>query len=262
MKRKIPLRLRQTTPALAMASIPTAALAQSALASIPAVEMSLTAYLIIAFLLVLSIMMFFLFQHRFHKAATELKGVTAELGGTRQRLVEANRQLEVSQKEHQATERRYQNILFDAKTGMFQMDLAGKCTYLNTAMQEMSGLYPKKALKEGLASAIHPDDRAAFHAAWRAFADGNAEFDQVFRFLHAKGREVHVACRVNKVYDAKKEVESYIGWAADVTEFHAAQLQERAATERYEHFVGETIEGFYKLAPPTPIALTGDPREI
>jgi PAS domain S-box-containing protein len=263
MKRKTPLILRPSILALAAVSIPAATLAQTTLkqttlANMLPVEMSLAAYLIIAFLLVFSIMMFFLFQHRFNKAATELKGVTAELGGTRQRLVETNRQLDVSQKEHKATEQRYQGILFDAKTGMFQMDLAGKCTYLNTAMQEMSGLYPKKALKEGLASAIHPDDREDFHAAWRAFADRNQEFDQVFRFCHAKGREVHVSCRVNKVYNAKKEVESYIGWTADVTKFHAAQLQERAATARYEHFVGETIEGFYKLAPPAPIALKGD----
>ncbi|VGO11610.1 hypothetical protein PDESU_00155 [Pontiella desulfatans] len=245
-----------------LVALPTAAFAQTTLANMLPVEMSLTSYLIIGFMLIISIVMFFLFQRRFHTASLQLKDVTSELGSTRKRLVESNQQLELSKHELKSTADRYQNILFDAHVGMFQMDVFGKCTYINTSLQEMSGLYPKKALKEGLASAIHPDDREAFQTAWNSFVENNGTFNEVFRFRQAKERDVHVSCRANKIFNEKKEVESFIGWVTDVTQFHEAQLAEQAATARYEHFVAETIEGFYQLAPKTPIALSSSPDKM
>jgi PAS domain S-box-containing protein len=245
-----------------VALLPAVALAQSALASLVPVEMSMTSYGIIGFMLVLSILMFFMYQHRFNTASHELKDLASELGSTRKRLVETSQSLELSQQELKNTTNRYQNILFDAHVGMFQMDLAGNCTYVNTALQEMSGLYPKKALKEGLSIAIHPDDREDFIAAWKAFTENNETFNQVFRFRLAKGHDVYVTCRANKVVNEKKEVESYIGWVADITLFHEQNLVHEAATARYEHFVSETVEGFYKLVPEKPLALSATPATM
>ena len=219
-----------------------------------------TSYLvIIGFLLALTAILFFIFHRRYNAVANELKDITAELGSTRQRLTDSGKELEQEQKEHKATSSRYQGILFDAKVGMFQMDADGSCTYINTALQEMSGLYPKKALKEGFASAVHPDDRPAFQAAWKAFRDEDKPFNENFRFRFTKGRDVleeHVACRANKIYNAKKEVESYIGWVTNVSALHELQLVQEAETARYGRFVAETIEGYYKLAPKEPIPLS------
>ncbi len=229
--------------------------AQSQSAKIAPVELNTTSYVILGASLILGIISFIIFKQRLGSASGALKDVTGELSSTRQRLVDTSAQLETAEQEHKATSNQYQGILFDAHVGMFQIDLNGKCSYINTALQEMSGLYPKKALTEGLPSAIHPDDQAAFKAAWDNFVKSNETFNQIFRFRLAKEREVHVTCRANKVLNEKKEVESYIGWVTDVTNFHEEQLRHQATTARYDYFVSETIEGYYQLVPESPIPL-------
>ncbi|MDF7824348.1 PAS domain S-box protein [Pontiellaceae bacterium B12227] len=237
--------------------------AQRQQAIIIPVEMSMTAYLIIGTLLILSVSMFFIFQRRFNTASKELDDVTTELGVTRHRLTETSQQLEQEKSEHQETSTRYTNILFEANVGMFQLDLAGKCTYINTALQEITGLYPKKALKEGLECAIHPEDKNAFASAWEEFVNnGENFFEHQFRFLRSKGQETLVVCKANKVLDAYKDVESYIGWVTDVTPFHNQTLLHQAETARFEHFVSEAVEGFYRLMPDSPIPLSSKPERL
>ena len=214
---------------LASALLPIASHAQNPKAIIIPVEMSLTAYLLIGFLLIFSVLMFFIFQRRFNTASRELNDVTSELGITRNRLTETGQQLEQEKSEHQETSTRYTNILFEANVGMFQLDLSGKCTYINTALQEITGLYPKKALKEGLESAIHPEDQKIFMDAWDNFVNKDeTSFEHQFRFIRAKGQETRVVCKASKIRDAYKDVESYIGWVSDVTPFHTETLMQQA----------------------------------
>ena len=241
---------------IGLSLLPKTSQAQMELASLIPVEMSMTTYLIIGAMLVFFILLFFVFQRRFNATSLALKDITSELETTRQRLVDTSQNLDQSQQELKTTSNRYQGILFDANIGMFQMDTDGTCSYINTALQEMSGLYPKKALKEGLTSAIHPDDLDAYTTAWKAFVESDEPFNHSFRFRLAKGREVHATCRANKVLNEKKEAESYIGWVSNETAFHEENLVQQAATARYENFVDETIEGHYRLAPESPIALS------
>lgn len=238
-----------------MALLPVTTQAQNEVPNLIPIELSMTNYLIIGFFLALTILMFFIVQRRFQITSRALKDLTSELGTTRQRLIDTNSQKEMSEKEHKATNSRYQGILYDANVGMFQIDVNGTCSFINTALQKMSGLYPKKAMKEGLPSAIHPDDRANFKAAWDAFLESNETFNQDFRFRLSKNREVHVTCRANKVINDKKEVESYIGWVSDVTPFHTEKLKQQAEMARYEYFVDETVESYYQLAPKSPVSL-------
>ena len=230
-------------------------------AAIP-VHMNMPSFLIIGALLLVTTTMFFAFKARFNSTNQELKDITSELSQTRQHLTESNRKLEKTGADLKNTTNRYQGILFDAQVGMFQMDLNGKCTYINTAMKEISGLYPKKALKEGLQSALHPDDRKTFQEAWTAFTGKNKPFQLRCRFKHAKGREVHVVCKVNKVLNERKDAESYIGWVSDVTALHEEGLQQEAHTARYARFIDETIEGYFQLVPENPIPLTDSAAQM
>lgn len=225
------------------------------LAAVLPIEMGLPTFLIIGALLLYSIILFFIFKSRFNGANVELKDVTAELRHTRERLTETSQTLEKTDKNLKNTTQRYQGILFDAEVGMFQMDLDGKCTYINSALQKMSGLYPKKALAEGLQSAIHPDDRAGFNKSLKSFSKSDQPFSLSFRFKPARSPEVHVACRASKVLNENKDAESYIGWITDVTGFHEEKIREQAATAHYAHFIAETIEGYFHLSPEAPIPL-------
>jgi PAS domain S-box-containing protein len=243
--------------------LPAVSQAQNTRALIIPVEMSMTAYLIIGFLLLVSIMMFFIYQRRFNITARELNDVTSELSVTRTRLAETGSRLEQEKTEHLGTTERYTNILFDANVGMFQIDLNGKCTFINTTLQEMSGLYPKKALKEGIESAIHPADKQMFRNEWDAFvSDDQSTFEHSFRFLAAKGREVYAVCKANKVRNTRKDVESYIGWVSDITPYHEEVLSHQEETGHFETFVSETIEGYYKLIPESPISISSKSEKI
>lgn len=227
------------------------------------VQINMGVFMGIGALLLLSIIMFFVFKARFNSTANELKDLTNELSQTRLHLTKSNRQLEKTETDLKNTTSRYQGILFDAQVGMFQMDLNGTCTYINTAMQEISGLYPKKALKEGLHSALHPDDRSTFQEAWANFvADGETLFQLRCRFKHAKGRTVYVDCKANKIFNEKKEIESYIGWVSDITTLHEEGEEMEAHTARYAQFVDETIEGYFQLIPTSPIPITNSPNQM
>ncbi len=229
------------------------------------VQMSMTSYLLIAFLLVFSLIMFFIFQRRFIKKDMELQDITNELENTRSRLSNTGKELDLTQRDLKETKDLYQGILFDACVGMFQIDLDGSCIYINSAMQEMSGLYLKKAQNEGFSSAVHPDDRARFNAAWKQFIDGNEPFSLDFRFQLKKGRKtksVHVFCKASRVLNAKKQVESYIGWVSDITNYHERELRQQAETARYSHFVSKTHEAYYQLKPEEPIPLSSTTSEI
>lgn len=226
------------------------------------IQLNLGVFVGIGTLLLLSIIMFFVFKARFNHANNELKDITSELSQTREHLTVSNHKLEKTELDLKNTTNRYQGILFNAQVGMFQMDLKGTCTYINTTLQELSGLYPKKALKEGLHSAMHPDDRKAFQEAWTAFTEKDAPFQLRFRFKHAKGREVYVDCMANKVRNEKKEIESYIGWVSDITALHEEGLQKETHTARYAQFVDKTLEGYFQLIPETPIPITGSPDQM
>jgi PAS domain S-box-containing protein len=242
---------------------PTAAQAQTNSVAQPLpIEMSLITFLILGAFLVYTLLQFFIYKSRFTTTHSELQDIETELEHTRQRLTETGQTLNKTEITLKSTSKRYQSILFDAEIGMFQMDRKGKCTYINSAFQKMSGLYLKKAEGEGLQVAIHPDDRALFEETWNTFIQGDENFAMPFRFQLAKGREVYVNCRANKVLNEKKEVESYIGWVSNITEFHDAHIHELSSTARYTQFIEETVEGYFHLAPEQPIPLSTSADKI
>ncbi|MEN7973519.1 MAG: PAS domain S-box protein [Verrucomicrobiota bacterium] len=213
-------------------------------------------------LLSCTILLILILKSLLSKTKKDLKDVANELRTTRDRLSTTSLKLEKTEKKLKNTSERYQGILLDAEVGMFQMDQEGKCSYINSALQKMSGLYPKKALTEGLQSAIHPDDRAEFDKALESSAKRNYPLTLSFRFKPRRGPEVHVACQAKLIPDENNKTESYIGWVTDITRFHEEQLQEQAKTARHAHFINETVEGYYHLVPETPIPLAESSDEM
>jgi PAS domain S-box-containing protein len=219
------------------------------------VQMSFSAFLIIGGLLISSIILFFLYQRRSWKAERALRALSDELGHTRSRLTDVSQTLEEKEAEIRFTNDRYLKILNEAEIGMFQADLTGTCTYINGRLEKLTGLYPKKALKQGLTSAMHKDDVQPFLQAWDEFTKKSQPLDIAVRFVHAKNREVLTRITANKVVNDRKEVESYIGWASDATTFHEQVNRLESDKHHYLHFIEETIEGFYQLRATKPISL-------
>ena len=186
----------------------------------------------------------------------ELNDITGELDATRQRLLETGKQLERTEKKLETTSLHYDGMLSSSEVGIFEVDLMGKCTFINNALQTMSGLYQKKVDQEGIASGIHPDDRKAFLQAWDEFLKSGKTFEYDFRFLKARNKITHAHCRANKVLDENKQVISYVGWVTDLTDIQTATQKLKTETTRLIDFIDETVEGFYRLLPDAPIVLS------
>jgi PAS domain S-box-containing protein len=222
-------------------------------------------YLLAGALLLLVAGMFFFLQRRNRHTSHQLQDITAELNTARTRLTHTGKELEFAQQDLKSTKNHYQSILFNASVGLFHIDPNGQCTYVNQAMQTLSGLYQKKAEQQGIASAVHPDDRPRFDEAWNAFVKGKEAFSQDFRFQFKRGQQentVYVSCRADKKLNDRKEVEYYIGWVTDVSSCYQLQLQEQTQTARYGYFINETLESYFRLSPEHPIPLTGDAAKI
>ena len=219
-------------------------------------KISMTAFLIISGLLILSILLLFVFWKRFYSKRQALKALSAELDHARQRLTETKKTLETTDQNLKGTTQHYQKILLDAQVGIFLVELDGTTSYINSALEEISGLYPKKALKEGIQCVIHPDDRERFNQEWEAFTKSDTPLITQFRFKRARGgKETHVLCKAAKIFNDHKDTESYMGWITDITPVHEEQHRLEVTTSHYARFINETVESYYQLTPENPIPL-------
>jgi PAS domain S-box-containing protein len=246
-----------TTVLAATALSPRSASAQiSAFDYFPGLEDGAPIYITATVLLVVFIAFIALMVRRVIKTTGELNDITGELDATRQRLLETGKQLERTEEKLDSTERYYDRMLSVSEVGIFEVDLMGKCTFINNALQSMSGLYQKKVDKEGIASGIHPDDRKEFLASWDEFTKSGKIFEHKFRFLKGRNKIAYAHCRATKMQDADKKVTSYVGWVTDMSEIQSQSEKLKKETTHLMDFIDETVEGFYRLLPDAPILLS------
>jgi len=251
---------QRRTPGLLLL-LPTISPTQSLPIGFAQIEMNLATFLFLGFLLLLGLVQFFAFRHRFISTKNELKDLASDLKDTREHLTVSKHEQKEAIQTLQATRKRFSGILTDAEIGIFQMDANGDCTEINTALNKMSGLYPKKVIKEGFHCAIHPDDQSRFKEAWEAFPREGASLELNFRFCPPRKKETHVSFCANKILNNKKEIEGYIGWVTDVSAQQEQQQQQKILTARYEQFIDETTESHYQLTPAAPIPLSDDTQQ-
>ena len=223
-----------------------------------AFEMGTKEYAVLAGILVFAIFTMIALYRRFRSTRRMLQDLGSELDSTRTRLTETSLNLEQAKHDLKAGNDHHQKILGEARVGIFQIDVIGRCMYVNPALFDLSGLYQKKVAKEGFLSAVHPDDRETYKQAWESFIQGKAPFSLDFRFSFKKGRYptvVHVHGEASTMLNEKKEPESYICWFTDITHQEQRHKQQETETGRYRFFINETIEGCYRLQCETPIPL-------
>lgn len=226
------------------------------------VEMSLFAYLTVGILLIVSVLTVIQLNHRYKKKAHQLNTTQTELELIRRQLTETKRHLHESELNLSETTTQNQKLNENAAIGIFKLDENGDCTFINHALQKMSGLYLKKAKQSGLISVIHPDDQDEFQDAWNTFETSGSVFSHSFRFLLPRNREVHATCLASRISSGHQQTDGYIGWITNVDEFQDAVTIKEELNRRLQHFIGTTVEGFYKLVPTKPIPLSDDPDKM
>lgn len=120
-------------------------------------------------------------------------------------------------------------LLEAVPVGVFRTDAQGACTYVNSTWSEITGLAPEKALGQGWADAIHPEDRLRVFYVWeRCVAQGEAGQAE-FRYVGRTGEPVWAPVEVVPVRDAHGAFVGHIGTVTDISATKRREL-ERASS--------------------------------
>ncbi|WP_395017897.1 PAS domain S-box protein [Dongia sp.] len=151
------------------------------------------------------------------------------------------------------SERRYRELVEALPVAIFESDAEGGNTYSNGVWVEMTGLSRSQTLGEGWIAAVHPEDRAALHARWRAAIQARESFRSEHRLCRLDGTEFWVMVEAVPRFDASGAFSGMIGSIADVTERRRheeerlrreAQSQESKKLEALGQFAGGVAHDF------------------
>jgi PAS domain S-box-containing protein len=151
------------------------------------------------------------------------------------------------------SERRYRELVEAVPVGIFETDAAGGNTYANGVWVAMTGLSRSQTLGDGWIAAIHPDDRAAMQARWRAVTAAQQPFRSEHRVCRLDGSEIWVMVEAVPRFDSSGALTGFIGSITDVTERRRheeerrrleAQGQESKKLEALGQFAGGVAHDF------------------
>jgi two-component system CheB/CheR fusion protein len=103
----------------------------------------------------------------------------------------------------------------------------GRCDYLSRQWIEFTGVPHAQQLDFGWLAQVHPDDRDAVMAAWKAAVAAGEPFQVEFRVRHHSG-DYHVFdLRATALRDSAGKIAKWFGTNTDITD---RELQDRAET--------------------------------
>ncbi len=144
-----------------------------------------------------------------------------------------------------ADDERFRALTQRLPIGVYELDAAGRVTYLSERCAEISGLAFDETLTARWPEAVHPGDRARVLA---AFTDREARgVPTVFRLVRGDGRVVWVRSELTALCGADGAVKGYLGVLVDVSESKHTEEALRASEYRYRQFVEAAAEGIWVI---------------
>ena len=152
---------------------------------------------------------------------------------------------QAQQLEHQVAERtaalrkseaRYRSLVENSLTGIFQLDAAGRVTYLNDQLAAMLGIARQEALGRPADEFIHPDDRGWVAERRAARLRGDRAPSEVYemRLLARDGREIPVILSVSLIRGQPDEEDSISGLLLDISTRKALEAALAAERDRLQ----------------------------
>lgn len=123
----------------------------------------------------------------------------------------------------QESEYRFRMLSRYAPVGIFLTDAAGKCTYVNDRWCSLTQLSLEQSLREGWASALHPEDRDKVFAEWDYAAQTRQEFALEYRFLRSDASVAWVFGQATSLLDSNGGVSGFIGTVSDISDYKRAE---------------------------------------
>jgi PAS domain S-box-containing protein len=117
----------------------------------------------------------------------------------------------------------FKNLAKAAPVGIFLMDAAGDCVYVNDKLIEICGLSYQAALGRGWIVTVHPGDRDRVIAELQTSTTNRRPLKSEYRFLSAGGVTTWVLAQAQPISDAKGALLGYAGTITDITERKQAE---------------------------------------
>lgn len=125
------------------------------------------------------------------------------------------------------SEERFRLLATHSPVGIFQVDAAGHCLFVNQRWCEISGLSSAQATGQGWMHTIDADDRAAVASSWHDALAIGAEWSRDFRYRRPDGKITWVTAAAAAQRDATGAIVGYLGSTLDITARKQAEARER-----------------------------------
>ena len=142
--------------------------------------------------------------------------LAAALAGSRSTLRSSEERLAIAEVALRARDRHQEALLAASPVGVCEMDLDGRCTYVNETWCELSGLSAEEAVGDGFRRALPSECRAAFDEAWRRSVAEGSNFRLEYRLLRPDGQERWVLGQ-SVPLPVDNEVIGFVGTVTDLT---------------------------------------------
>src|SRR5262249_15246755 len=123
------------------------------------------------------------------------------------------------------SEERFRLLSAASPVGIFEMDAAGGCTYVNHRWEQISGLGFDASRGGGWLEALHPDDRPGVAARWSAAVERGESFSEGFRIRTTDGTERWASFRAAPSTNEAGERLGFVSSVEDITRQKQAEAE-------------------------------------
>src|SRR5581483_11469472 len=144
------------------------------------------------------------------------------------------------------SEERFRKLCNFSPFGIFETDPAGRCSYTNPRWNEISGRSSEENLGLGWSQAIHPEEREATLAAWKAAASGGREWSNQIRLLSPSGELRWGQMVTSPMFSIDGTLLGFVGTVEDITERKYIESERNAIEVQLRH--AQKLEAIGQLA--------------
>ncbi len=139
------------------------------------------------------------------------------------------------------SETRFRTVADSAPALIWMLDAEGRPSFANRRYRTFFGVETEDQIADAWRRMIHPDDAAAFTAAFNNAFEHRDRFESLIRIRHPALGERWLRCEGLARFDGSGAFQGYVGANIDVTEAKRAEEDLKRINELLEERVGEAL---------------------
>ncbi|TAK00455.1 MAG: response regulator [Candidatus Manganitrophaceae bacterium] len=143
---------------------------------------------------------------------------------------EARRDRKQTEHALRESERRFRSLVASSPVGIFEIDTAGRCLYVNERAAELVGLSVDECLGFGWIQTLFGTDRSRVEESWREAIRAGRSFQEEYRFQREDSTIAWVIVQVAAITNAEGRHAGFIGTLTDIAD--RKQAEETSGEER------------------------------